>query len=60
MIAVAGEPVNEDFLIFGAMPITYVVAAATLALVGVSLVTQPPPREVVERFFPRPSAAEQG
>ena len=43
---------HGEFLVFGAMPVTFIVAASTLALVTVSLVTKPPSRETLERFFP--------
>lgn len=49
----AKERVTEDYLVLGAMPIVYVVAASTLALVVVSLATQPPPSELVDRFVLR-------
>lgn len=52
----AKEPVSEDYLVLGLMPITFVVAASTLALIVVSLFTQPPPRELVDRFMVRRAA----
>jgi len=46
-----------DYLVMGMMPVTFIFAASALALVAVSLVTTPPPKEVVERFMiPRGSS----
>ena len=47
----AGQPLDEDHLVLGVMPVAIVLALTTLALVVVSALTSPPPREVVERFF---------
>ncbi len=44
------EP-HGEFLIFGMMPVAYLFAASALAMVGVSLVTEPPPDSVVDRFL---------
>ena len=40
------------------MPVTAMIAACTLAIVVVSLVTRPPSRERVARFFPEVAAAD--
>ena len=40
-----------EFLVGGLMPVTYIFLASATAMVGVSLVTPPPPKEVVDRFF---------
>ena len=41
-----------EYLIFGLMPVAIIFAASAATLVLVSFVTQPPRREVVDRFFP--------
>ena len=47
----AGEQLEGDYLVFGMMPVTITFAASALAMVVVSLATQPPPAEHVERFM---------
>ena len=47
----AGEP--GDFLVAGMMPVTVIFAVTAVVLVGVSLVTQPPPDQVVDRYLKR-------
>ncbi len=47
----SGEKIVGDFLVMGMMPVTVIFAASAAALVGVSLVTTPPPAEHVERFM---------
>lgn len=54
--ALAGKKSGEEYLIGGMMPVTLMFAASALTLVGVSLVTSPPPKHVVDRFFDRPAA----
>ncbi|MCA8957835.1 MAG: sodium:solute symporter family protein [Planctomycetes bacterium] len=51
----AGEKTSEDYLVFGMMPVAIMVAAATVALILVSLVTTPPPKQLVDRFFETPA-----
>lgn len=46
-----GERLQGDYLIGGMMPVTVTFAVAALALVGVSLMTSPPPAELVEQFM---------
>ena len=36
----------------GIMPVAFLVAGATVSIVILSLVTRPPDKDVVERFFP--------
>ena len=36
----------------GIMPVVFLFAGATLSVVALSLVTRPPDKDVVERFFP--------
>jgi solute:Na+ symporter, SSS family len=43
---------SEKYLFLGMMPAASIVAVSALTLVVVSLLTRPPAREVVERFFP--------
>jgi solute:Na+ symporter, SSS family len=43
---------NRTYLFLGMMPVATIFAASAAALVVVSLVTRPPSREVVERYFP--------
>jgi SSS family solute:Na+ symporter len=50
-----GEPIEGEYLVAGMTPVVLVIAAAGLALWLVSLVTAPPPREHVERFFIEPA-----
>ena len=45
---------GDELLIFGMMPVVFIFGAAAIALVGVSLATQPPRQETVEKFFPKP------
>ncbi|MCB9681706.1 MAG: sodium:solute symporter family protein [Alphaproteobacteria bacterium] len=45
------HPVGEDFLVAGVMPVTWIVLASAVAMVGVSLVTRPPEQAVLARFF---------
>ena len=47
----AGERIGEDYLIWGMMPVTVMIAASTTALVVVSLLTRPPSSATVRRFF---------
>ncbi|MCA9297500.1 MAG: sodium:solute symporter family protein [Phycisphaerales bacterium] len=42
-----------DMLVFGMMPVVFILAGSALALVIVSLMTKPPAREVVDRFMLR-------
>ena len=42
---------HEDYLVFGLLPVAPIVAASTLALILVSLVTSPPQKKTLQRFF---------
>ena len=42
---------KEDYLIMGMMPVAIMFAASALVLIVVSLMTQPPPKSVVDSFF---------
>jgi SSS family solute:Na+ symporter len=48
----SGWGANKDYLFLGMLPAATIVFAATVTLIVVSLVTKPPAKEVVERFFP--------
>ncbi len=45
---------GEDYLVFGMMPVTIMFAASAVTLVLVSLLTRPPEKELVDRFFRQP------
>lgn len=45
-------PKGEEYLVFGMMPVAILVILSSVTLVGVSLVTAPPAKDVVNRFFP--------
>jgi hypothetical protein len=47
----AGEPLPEEPLILGVMPVVWILAASAAALVGVSLVTRPPAETTLAKFF---------
>ena len=47
-----GQGGGERFLFLGMMPVAWIVGASTAALVGVSLVSRPPPDATLARFFP--------
>lgn len=49
---VLGGHESGEFLIFGMMPVTILIAASTLALVVVTLLTPPPEEAIVQKFFP--------
>jgi SSS family solute:Na+ symporter len=42
---------HEDYLVFGMLPVAPIVAASTLALVLVSMMSKPPGRPTIEKFF---------
>lgn len=56
LFARAGWGLHES-LVFGMMPAAYIFAASLVSLVIVSLLTQPPPKHLVDRFFIHPSPA---
>ena len=59
---VAGFIVNNRFApyaLFDIDPIIWGLAASAIAGVGVSLITTPPPKELVARFFDAPSTAPE-
>jgi SSS family solute:Na+ symporter len=45
--------VDKDYLFHGMLPAAAIVFASALTVIVVSLITSPPPKEVVERFFPK-------
>ena len=48
---IARVDTSGDYLIGGVMPVAIMFAASAIALIVVSLLTSPPPRAVVDRFF---------
>jgi SSS family solute:Na+ symporter len=52
----AGWGANRTYLFLGMMPVATIFAASALALVGVSLVTKAPSRDVLDRYFPAEDA----
>lgn len=52
IIAVKPEGMEDELLVFGMMPVAIIFAVSAVTLVVVSLMTQPPRRETVDRFFP--------
>jgi len=48
----AGGDPDSDFLVGGMMPVTIIFAASAATLVAVSLMTEPPSPEAVDRYFP--------
>lgn len=53
----AGEATHGEPLVLGMLPVSFVVAASAAAMVLVSLLTAPPPREHVEEFMVSPRGA---
>lgn len=45
------EALTGEFLIAGMMPVTFVIAASTIVLVVVTLLTPAPPQDVQDKFF---------
>ena len=50
-----GEDIEGDYLLLGVMPVTFIFLASGLTLWVVSLLTAPPPKEHVDRFFVDPA-----
>jgi solute:Na+ symporter, SSS family len=51
IIAVKPPGMDEELLVMGLMPVTFIFAASALTLVLVSLFTQPPAPKTIEKFF---------
>jgi SSS family solute:Na+ symporter len=51
IIAVKPPGADEELLIAGMMPVTVIIAASAIALVGVSLFTRPPSEATLRKFF---------
>ena len=49
--ALADERVEEDYLIWGMMPVAFMIVASTVTLIVVSLATKPLPAATVDRYF---------
>jgi SSS family solute:Na+ symporter len=47
-----GKAAEEDTLVWGMMPVTFIFAASCAALVIASLATRPPSEQTVDKFFP--------
>jgi solute:Na+ symporter, SSS family len=45
------DAAGDELLIFGLMPVAFIVAASAITLVVVSLLTQPPRQDTIRRFF---------
>ncbi|MBI1387806.1 MAG: sodium:solute symporter family protein [bacterium] len=43
---------DRDVLIFGMMPVAVILAASAVTMIVVSLITAPPSRETLDKFFP--------
>ena len=52
MVAEKPPGMEDELLIFGMMPVAILVAISAVTLVIGSLVTSPPAKEIVDRFFP--------
>ena len=51
MFAESNWAANPHYTIFGVMPVALMVAATTVAMIVVSLVTKPPSDETLKKFF---------
>jgi solute:Na+ symporter, SSS family len=51
MIAVKPPGAEDELLIAGMMPVTFIIAASAITLVGVSLLTRPPSDATLRKFF---------
>ena len=49
-----GADGGEDYLVLGMMPVAIMVLVAAVTLVVVSLLTSPPSKHIVDRFFDLP------
>ena len=52
LFAKSGYGANRGYLVYDMMPVALMIAASTVALLVVSLVTKPPPDATVCKFFP--------
>ena len=55
LFSMSGFGANRDFLFLNMMPVATMVAASSLALIVVSLLTAPPSAATIEKFFGRGS-----
>ena len=51
-VALFVQSTGKESLLLGMMPVSFIVAASTVAVVVVSLLTAPPSQERIARFFP--------
>jgi SSS family solute:Na+ symporter len=49
----SGYGADPEYVFLGMLPVATIFGCSLLTLVGVSLLTVPPPEEVLERFFPK-------
>lgn len=56
LFAQAGYGANREFLVAGMMPVAVMTACSAVALVVVSLLTQPPSEATIAKFFSKPPA----
>ena len=47
----AGDHLAGDYLIWGMMPVAFMVAASAVTLIVVSLATKPLPGSTIDRYF---------
>jgi SSS family solute:Na+ symporter len=52
MFADANYAANANYTVFGVMPVATMITLTTIAMVVVSLITPPPSKETLNKFFP--------
>lgn len=52
------DPKTKEYLILDVMPVTFIFLTSLVSLVGVSLITKPLPKEVIDKFFGYKNKAE--
>jgi solute:Na+ symporter, SSS family len=55
----AGQPLPEEPLILGVMPVVWIFAASAVALVVVSLLTKPPAEATLRKYFSLPPRGQE-
>ncbi len=51
ILATKPEGADEELLVLGMMPVVFIFLASAVALVGVSLCTEPPSEATIDKFF---------